>query len=74
MNTMWIVLDKYMYDKKETMTVEDARLLYYFCDQVEHFGYKSDRIRCLLDCFMHFNNEAWTHVRQLGARGAFDHA
>lgn len=71
---MWKVFDYYLMDKKDQITVEDARLLYYFFDQVERFGYKSDRIRCLLDCYMHFNNSAWKHVRQLDARGAFDYA
>lgn len=69
---MWEVLDNYFYDHKESITVEDARQLYYFCDQVERFGYESSRIRCLLDCYMHFNNEAWKHVRKLEAKGAFN--
>ena len=74
MNKMWSELDYYLMSKKAEVTVEDARLLYYFCDQVERFGYQAPRIRVLLDCYMNFNNSAWQHVRKLEAKGAFDHA
>lgn len=69
---MWDVLDSYLYYNKESITVNDARLLYYFCDQVERFGYESSKIKCLLDRYMDFDHEAWKHIRKLEAKGAFN--
>lgn len=69
---MWEIFDEYLYNSRENITVEDARLIYYFCDQVERFGYESSRIRCLLDCYLHFNHDAWLHIRKLDVKGAFN--
>jgi len=68
---MWSEYDLYIINNKEDLSVEDARLLFYFCDQVERFGYHAARITALLDILMHFNNSAWKHVRRLEAKGAF---
>lgn len=68
---MWFEYDLYIINNKENLSIEDARLLYYFCDQVDRFGYTSAHIIALLDTLMHFNNSAWKHIRKLEAKGAF---
>lgn len=68
---MWEAYQKYIDENRENITVEDWRLVWYFIDQVERFGYNSARIRCLLDCYLHFNRSAWEHVQRLNSQGVF---
>lgn len=70
-NKLWLAWGLYIDANRDNMTIEDARLMYYFIDQVITYGYNSARIRVLLDCYMYFNRSAWEHVQRLNSQGVF---